>query len=279
MCIRDRSTGADHTVMPMRRVLLLLLLPLAWCNFVGDAADQELVERFNSWIDSNGGDFWSKIRVGVIPGFRLGAVAKTTIQEDDVYLEVPWRMVISEDSIRQSEVGDAFLGMRSRHGLDVGDSLLLYLLHERFSSGSFWGPYIDILPRAYEIPFYWTQGDLEELEGTGMPEAVSIYLETHRHSFERFSRIVTSEPTLERVAQVWDWDLFMWASSVLDSRTIWINGRKRCFLPMLDMVNNQNHISRVHHTSLDEADQVRPRARVRVRVRARVRVRRGRVDR
>ena len=48
----------------------------------------------------------------------------------------------------------------------------------------------------------------------------------------------------------------MWASSVLDSRTIWINGRKRCFLPMLDMVNDQDHPSQVHHTSLDTARSV-----------------------
>ena len=38
------------------------------------------------------------------------------------------------------------------------------------------------------------------------------------------------------VSAEWGWDLFLWASTVLDSRTIWIEGRKRSFLPMLDMV-------------------------------------------
>jgi len=58
------------------------------------------------------------------------------------------------------------------------------------------------------------------------------------------------------VAAKWDMELFMWASSVLDSRTIWINGRKRCFLPMLDMVNNQDHHTRVHRTGFDERKSV-----------------------
>ena len=83
----------------------------------------------------------------MIPGFRLGAVATEPISPGALYLEVryacyvrgpgrclqvPWRMIISEDSIGASEVGAQFKQIRQRYGLGVGDYLLLYLLHERF---------------------------------------------------------------------------------------------------------------------------------------------------
>ena len=44
---------------------------------------------------------------------------------------------------------------------------------------------------------------------------------------------------------------FVWAHAVLDSRTIWVNGRHRCFLPVLDMANGKDHPTRKHHTSRD----------------------------
>ena len=31
-------------------------------------------------------------------------------------------------------------------------------------SDSFWAPYIEILPREYNIPFYWSPEELEELK-------------------------------------------------------------------------------------------------------------------
>ena len=38
------------------------------------------------------------------------------------------------------------------------------------------------------------------------------------------------------------------ASNVLDSRTIWVDGRYRVFLPVLDMANNKDHPERAHRT-------------------------------
>jgi len=84
-----------------------------------------------------------------------------------------------------------------------------------------------------------------------MVAAVAEYLADRKTQFSKMSKVVQNEGLLEPVRAEWGWDLFLWASTVLDSRTIWIEGRKRSFLPMLDMVNNQNHPSKVHRTSFD----------------------------
>merc|ERR1711907_703198 len=98
-------------------------------SFVGKQSAEDLALNFNSWVERHGAKDWSKIRVAVIPGFRLGAVATEPISPGEVYLEVPWRMIISEDSIGSSDVGVEFQQIRRRHSLGVGDYLLLYLLH------------------------------------------------------------------------------------------------------------------------------------------------------
>ncbi len=38
---------------------------------------------------------------------------------------------------------------------------------------------------------------------------------------------------------------------MLDSRTIWVDGRHRVFLPVLDMANNKDHPTRAHRTVRD----------------------------
>jgi len=245
-------------VTTMRLLSLLLLTTRAWWSvadgsysYIGEQTGAELAKEFNSWINNHGGEQWSKIEVREIPGFRLGTVARQHITPGEPYLKVPWALAISEDSIPNARNGAAFTALRARHQLDVGEYLLLFLLHERFSSGSFWKPYIDILPREYNIPFYWPQSILQHLKGTGMVAAVDEYLQDRKHQFSKMSKVVQTEDLLKSVRAEWGWDLFLWASTVLDSRTIWIEGRKRSFLPMLDMVNNQNHPSKVHRTSFD----------------------------
>jgi hypothetical protein len=54
--------------------------------------------------------------------------------------------------------------------------LALFLLAESFDPASEWRPYIALLPRAFNLPYYWAEADLEHLRGSiayGAPPARS----------------------------------------------------------------------------------------------------------
>jgi len=224
-------------------------------SYVGNEDVSVMVRAFNDWIDENGGKEWSKIEVSEIPGFRLGTVAREDVSEGDIYLSIPWKLVISEDSMRASERSTEFKKLETDFDFDLGQRLLTFLLYEkRKKEASFWKPYIDLLPGSYNVPLVWSEDDLAELEGTGIVETVQSWKRDVKKHFEQF-RVAMSGTDLGQKL-LFDQDPveleeFRWASVVLDSRTIWIDGRYQCFLPMLDMVNCMDHPSKRHHTTRD----------------------------
>ena len=56
----------------------------------------------------------------------------TDIAAEELYLDIPWRVLINEDSIAASDAGAKFAALRARYKLDVSQTLLFFLLHERF---------------------------------------------------------------------------------------------------------------------------------------------------
>lgn len=51
--------------------------------------------------------------------------------------------------------------------LDSWGSLILVMLYEYLQGeASRWKPYIDVLPKSFDTPIFWTDAELKELEGT-----------------------------------------------------------------------------------------------------------------
>ena len=115
-------------------------------GFVGRRSAAELVAAFNAWIDQHGGAEWSAIQVEEIPGFRLGTVARRHIKAEELYLAVPWKMLINEESIVSSTWGQRFLRLKQEANLDLGHFLLFFMLHQLHIADSFWKPYPHIDP-------------------------------------------------------------------------------------------------------------------------------------
>ena len=241
-------------------------------DFIGQAPTADIVKAFNDWFEANS-DTPTKIEVAEIPGFRLGTIAKVDIAAEELYLDIPWSLLINEDSIAASDAGKKFKLLHEKYKLDVTQTLLFFLLHERYrpegSAPSFWKPFIDILPASFNLPLYWPDADLARLDGTGVASAVRKLRSERRASFEKYRAVVEDNPS-DPEASSWgglfagsifsaelraafDFELYDWAHSVLDSRTIWIDGRHRCFVPMLDMVNCRDHPTRKHFTSRNRA--------------------------
>lgn len=223
-------------------------------TFVGGNDVSKMVNTFNRWIDEHGGESWSKIQIKEIPEYRLGTIAREDINEDDVYLSIPWKLVISEDKIVESEHSASFRILEDQYGFTMSLKLITFLLLEKNKGPrSFWKPYIDTLPASFNTPLFWTDEDLSELKGTGVPEDAMSWRENAKREYERFERGLKSDVGEAmfgvEYAKSFDFDEFLWANAILDSRTIWIDGRYRCFLPMLDMVNCKDHPTRKHTTT------------------------------
>ena len=74
-----------------------------------------------------------------------GTVARQDIAAGELYLDVPWKFVMNEDSIRAADAAGAFDALRRNYDLRVGDVLLFFLLKEMYrppSDPSFWQPYV-----------------------------------------------------------------------------------------------------------------------------------------
>jgi SET domain-containing protein 6 len=55
--------------------------------------------------------------------------------------------------------------------LDSWGSLILIMLYEHLQGeASKWKPYLDILPRTFDTPIFWTEDELKELRGTCLTE-------------------------------------------------------------------------------------------------------------
>jgi hypothetical protein len=218
-------------------------------TFVGGNDMHSIVERFNKWMDDVAG-CESKVETSYIPGFRLGLIARDDIAEGEVYLKVPWMSLIHEESILNTADGQMFNSLRTKYELDIFHFLMLFFLREIELADSYWRPFLDILPNSHNTPIFWSDELLDELVGTRIPSEARKYRETARANFQKDYAIVSENVDFfgQVVLDKLDFDQYLWASNVLDSRTIWVNGRHRVFLPVLDMANNKDHPSKAHRT-------------------------------
>ncbi|CAN0196445.1 unnamed protein product, partial [Discosporangium mesarthrocarpum] len=131
------------------------------------------------------------------------------------------------------------------------DCLLIMLLVETFIRGdnSHWYPYLRLLPRPPELnsPLFFTQEEVEMLKGSDVLGAATRYRRAVLGGFEgKYRGLQVFGPgviTLER---------YLWATAILDSRSIWWGGTRH-LVPMLDLVNcGQGPLeTRVHSTTTD----------------------------
>lgn len=169
-------------------------------------------------------------------------MATTEIPAESVYVSVPERVIIDEETARASALGPLFgeldVELRGSRGSPLGqfEVIRLFLLAECLRGDeSPWAPYLRVLPRSFaDVPVFWPDADIASLEGTGLAAATCKRRADLDRAWEEFSRHVGSAQP-EVFGQV-DRAAFEWASMVLDTRSIWWQG-KRHLVPMLDLVN------------------------------------------
>ena len=119
------------------------------------------LDGFVTWLKSNGAKL-DGVTISSYSEFDLGLQADVNIGETSLMIAVPRKLMLTLDVAKQSLLApliskDAIL----QNMPNV--CLALFLLFEKFKDGSFWKPYLDILPRSYATVLSFNIDELSAL--------------------------------------------------------------------------------------------------------------------
>ena len=104
---------------------------------------------------------------------------------------------------------------------------------------SFWFPYISLLPTVDDLkdssPLFLSQDKLELLAVSDLRSSIIRYQRKVADEYHLFFNDIGIVNSLVRDTKL-DFDKFKWAYSIIDTRSIWWDG-KRHLVPLLDLVN------------------------------------------
>lgn len=221
------------------------------------------LDTFNQWFQAGiEAPAVCKIEAKVIPGFRIGTVVTEDVAEEDVYLTVPKKMILDVDYVNDGradpELRKLLADLETKFGRrDDFHELLFVLLYESFVKGSdsFFWPYLRTIPSLsdLDVPLVWSEDSIRERVGPshlvrGQLEHRALVL-SFFESISQISIIADFFP-----AGVFTETTYVWATAILDSRSIWWGGQRH-IVPMLDFVNCNERtepsgpLGRIHATT------------------------------
>lgn len=228
-----------------------------------DARLAQDLEGFNHWFRSGiASPAVCKIEAKMIPGYRIGTVVTEDISEEEVYLTVPSNMILDvnyvNDGRADPELRKLLSDLEGKFGRrDDFHELLFVLLYESFVKGrasSYW-PYLRTIPsmRDLDVPLVWHEDKIKSRVGPshllqGQLEHKAQVLSFYK-SISQIELIANFFP-----AGVFTEENYVWATAILDSRSIWWGGQRH-IVPMLDFVNCNERTSpggplgRIHATT------------------------------
>ncbi|ERM94564.1 hypothetical protein AMTRI_Chr04g190680 [Amborella trichopoda] len=201
--------------------------------------ENKKVERLWKWGCEKGGAVAPAVRAEMVetPHFGLGLVAKRSLSQNQVVLEVPKKLWINSDTVAASEIG------RVCGGLKPWISVALFIItEEKKKNGSPWCPYLDILPQKLDSPLYWSEEELTEIQGT---QLLSTTLGVKEYVQSEFSK-VEEEIILpnKHLFPSMTVDDFLWAFGILRSRAFsQLRGKDLVLVPLADLINHSCNVN------------------------------------
>ncbi|CAJ2650423.1 ribulose-15 bisphosphate carboxylase/oxygenase large subunit [Trifolium pratense] len=201
------------------------------------------VQTFWKWLQEEGViTAKTPVKASVVPE-GLGLVALKDISRNDVVLQVPKRLWINPDAVEASEIGKVCSELKPWL------SVILFLIRERSRSDSIWKHYFGILPQETDSTIYWSEEELQELQGTQLLNttlSVKEYVENECLKLEKEiilpnKRLFPSPVTL---------DDFFWAFGMLRSRAFSrLRNENLVIIPLADLINHSARVTTDDHAS------------------------------
>jgi hypothetical protein len=221
------------------------------------------LDLFNKWFQSGiEPPAVCKIEAKMIPGFRIGTVTTEDVSEEDIYLTVPKNMILDvnyvNDGRADPKLRQLLSDLEAKFGRrDDFHELLFVLLYESFVKGreSFYWPYIRTIPslKDLDVPLVWTEEQIKSRVGPSHLQQGQV---EHRAQVLSFYKSISKIDLIANFFPegVFTEDKYVWATAILDSRSIWWGGQRH-IVPMLDFVNCNERTSpdgplgRIHATT------------------------------
>jgi hypothetical protein len=197
----------------------------------GGDADAGKIRAFEEWIAENELAV-NLLRVESMPVFRMGTTATQDLQEKQLYVAVPDKMLIGPERVGPgSKLHKRLDDIARKHGdfgalIDDRVKLIMFLLREARASRkkpSFWKPYIDLLPQNLSNPFLWSEEDLAYLQVSEVAEAARRERRKLRAEYDKLRSKVFTHDRSMFPKDAFSLKKWFWGCALYDSRVIQLN--------------------------------------------------------
>lgn len=174
--------------------------------------NEKIIENFYEWCRDRGANF-QRAHIKRISGYDLGLVASENLNQNDIFIEIPKRMIYSFDKVDNSlpNVLKNIPLFENMSHVRLAFSLLLEKLN---LSSSEWKPYLDILPDKYRTCLYFTPLDIQELKGTNALANVlkqcKFIASQYAFLYKYIQRIQEDHPLVELLKRFFTYELYWW---------------------------------------------------------------------
>lgn len=169
--------------------------------------------NFQSFADECG-ILMNKLELAIFPGNLRGVRAKSGISKNDVLMSAPSSAVLQVSTLdaTRSPISDKICTETWRK-LPWYARLAILLHVQRLSQQHRWTQWIEMLPRSYDIPFYWKQHELNELQNKSVIDAVEAQRKSYRNVYATIK-----ENDQNTLTDFMSYDDFVWAVHSVRSR-------------------------------------------------------------
>lgn len=238
---------------------------------------EETSDQFVNWLKENGVKLSPKISLHDYrsEGQGRGIIAVDDIEKDEVLFTVPRDSVLAVDNDQKFSTlvsGDDDFG--------IWLNLMAYMMVVSNYSG--WGPYYNMLPNDFNTPMFWTDKQIEMLQGSTLKEkigkrdaeqqyyeAIKPFLDTNSKEFEStYGAIDNTLDAFHRMGSIimaYSFDVKQKGNSNAnkdndeDSDEEDENDHVKAMVPMADMLNAHTRLCNAHlcHTDDNRSLQMR----------------------
>ncbi|CAZ83522.1 unnamed protein product [Tuber melanosporum] len=173
----------------------------------------EAFNAFGHWLVSHGGFIHGSLTF-TPPDSKYGSrvITCTDIPSHSQLISCPHTLTINYTKARSAFSAD-FITNTTQHA-----ALCMFLCLEWLKGKeSFWWPYLCVLPREFDTPLYFSDEDLQFLQGCNL-EATEVEARKliWREEFEAAVSILQREGY---DTEYYTWELYLWASTIFTSRS------------------------------------------------------------
>ncbi|MCH96508.1 rubisco large subunit N-methyltransferase, partial [Trifolium medium] len=187
------------------------------------------VQTFWKWLQDEGViTAKTPVKASVVPE-GLGLVALKDISRNDVVLQVPKRLWINPDAVEASEIGKVCSELKPWL------SVILFLIRERSRSDSIWKHYFGILPQETDSTIYWSEEELQELQGAQLLNTTLSVKEYVKNECLKLEKEIIL-PNKQLFPSPVTLDDFFWAFGMLRSRAFSrLRNENLVIIPLADL--------------------------------------------